>query len=322
MLVLLGRDKYAVTVSAVLFWLALRTKEYAIVAPVVFSIWWLAQPGRLGERMANAWRRLWPHYAIAIVYLVRYATFLPRLRAEAGPGTPYFVSLSPGTIAKSLAYYAALVFNIDPAPAWLTVPLILLLLCVLAYGILGRVPGLAFAASAFVLTVLPVSLLPNAHSPAYVYGPQIFLILLLCLLFEKAAAAVLPEPRQRWAAAICASGLLLVYAASIRGSMYFGNREHFAVNVRRACMRTAGAVTSALPDLQKGAHIYINHGREIPWILAIGNCDYLKMLRHQPALSCVLSKPEPELRELYNKDDGPKYFLNYQPDGSFTVEPQ
>jgi hypothetical protein len=53
-----------------------------------------------------------------------------------------------------------------------------------------------------------------------------------------------------------------------------------------------------------------------------GPCDYLKLLRHDRTISCVIMQPEKDLLEPYGRDPGGlggKYFLDYREDGSLQI---
>jgi hypothetical protein len=53
-----------------------------------------------------------------------------------------------------------------------------------------------------------------------------------------------------------------------------------------------------------------------------GPCDYLKLLRRDRTLSCVIMKPDSELLELYGRDAGGaggKYFADYREDGALRI---
>lgn len=126
----------------------------------------------------------------------------------------------------------------------------------------------------------------------------------------------------RRAAAYCAAAALLSCGYAIRTSGYFRDRVGFYRDVRETCARTARQAQAQLSGIGEGARLYIASGTSKPWLMTAGPCDYLKLMRHDRSISCVIMKPEKELLELYRRDPGGaggKYFLDYWDDGSLNV---
>ena len=310
--------------SAFLFLLALRSKEFAIVIPAILTVLLLVRAGKASWRRmgATVGKRLWLHYSILAIFGVRYLSFVPHMRDSVPPQNPYYLDAGPGTVLKSLAHYTALIFTLEDRGS-VTFLFLLGLTFVFAYAvILRRAWMILFGLVAYVLTLLPVAMLPNIRQPLYVYGPQIFLILAICLSLQSVAAA-LPIPETwRWAVSACVAVALLAGAYAIRTSAYFGFRIAFCLNIRGTSARTAQDSAAQLSGIGTGAHLYIASENSTPWLMIPGPCDYLKLLRHDRTISCAIMQPEKDLLELYGRDPGGlggKYFLDYREDGSFKI---
>jgi len=53
--------------------------------------------------------------------------------------------------------------------------------------------------------------------------------------------------------------------------------------------------------------------------MTAGPCDYLRLLRRDHSISCVIQKPDKVLRELYDHDAAEKYLVEYHEDGSLQI---
>jgi hypothetical protein len=306
--------------SACLFLLALRSKEFAIMTPVLLTVLLVGYEwGSPWKRIVTSLgRRLWLHYLILLIFGLRYLSFLTAIRASLIQHGPYYVKATFGTVISSLCYYAALIFTLEYSGVAVIVTGIGLLV-MLAYAIWRRHSGIVFGIAAYILTLLPVALLPNIRQPPYVYGPQIFLILAICLCLESVLAMLPTSEIGRRAGTICIAVLLLAGAYAIRTSAYFQERINWCRAVRATCAATARDAAVQLSGIGPGAHIYLDSGDSTPWLMMPGPCDYLRLLRRDRTIACVIQKPETVLRELYDRDVAEKYFVEYREDGSLRI---
>jgi hypothetical protein len=309
--------------SAVLFLAALRTKEFAIFAPLPLTVLLALRLPRLplGPALAALARRLWMHYLILMAFGLRYLSLIPGYRTAITPDNPYYMDLHAATALKSLAWYTALVFGADES-RWQLPPLLLALLlaALLCWAIFRRRAGIAFGVCAFVLTLQPVCLMPNQRWPFYAYAPQLFLILVLCLLAGEALASLGKRERLRWVVAVCIALACFSWCVAFRRRAYFRDRVNLTLAFRRTCLRTARDVDAQLPPLGPGTHVYVNHRRDTrPWLFLVGPCSYLRLMNRQRGIDCVWDLPTGRLRGLYAADRGEKYFVDYHDDGSITV---
>jgi hypothetical protein len=321
-LALLSERRGATVLSAVLFLAALRSKEYAIVAPLLFTVLVALRLPPMPPRHALVAlvRRLWMHYLILLVFGLRYLSLLSRYRAGIAPGSPYAMDFHVTTVLQSLAWFTAMVFGAGQSRWQLPpLPLALGLGAVLCWAILRRRAGVAFGVCAYVLILLPVCLIAN-RATFYAYAPQAFLILVLGLLVEEALASLGRRERVRWVASVCIALACLSWCVRFRRSPYFRSRVNWNLMVRRTSLRTARDVDAQLPPMGQGTHVYVNHNRDtMPWLFAAGPCSYLRLVNRQRCIYCLIDQPVEQLRALYASDPGEKYFVDYHDDGSITV---
>jgi hypothetical protein len=322
-LAMLWGRRGATILSAVLFLAALRTKEFAIFTPFLLTVLLALRLPRMPLRHALSAlaRRLWMHYLILLAFCLRYLSLFPGYRAGFAHDNPYYMDLSAATVLKSLAYYTALVFGADES-RWQLPPLALAVAlgAALCWALLRRRAGVAFAVCAFVLTLLPVCLMPNQRMPLYVYAPQLFLILALCLLAQEALAGLGKREHLRWLAGVCIAVACLSWCVAFRRSPYFRDRVNLILAYRRTGLRTARDVDAHLPPMGPGTHVYVNRTRDTgTWLIVPWPCPYLQLVNRQRGITCVVDQPAERLRALYAKDPGPKYFVDYHDDGSIAV---
>jgi hypothetical protein len=321
-LAFLSKKRGATTLSAVLFLVAMRTKEFAIMTPAVFGALalFLAPPSSARQTLLWIVRRLWMHLVIGLVFGMAYLSLIPQMRANILPGNPYHLQPDVGTILDSWSYYIALIFGQE-----YTILAHMPRVCgaalgaVLIYSLVRREFAVLFSLAGFVLFLLPASMLPNQREAFYALTPQLFLILLGCLLLERLFAIFSKSERVRWVAAVVVALTLMSWAATFRRSSYFGNRVSFITTVRSVSAVTAAEVTVLVPKLTAKTHLYINNRDQTAWLFAPGPCAYFKVATRGLPISCVMDQPADALRRLYASDQGPKYFLDYKQDGSLTL---
>jgi hypothetical protein len=313
----------ATILSALLFLAALRTKEFAIVTPVLLTVLVaLRLPDMPAWRaLAALARRLWLHYLILLVFGLRYFSLFGKFHASLPHDNPYYMDLHVGTALKSLAYYTALVFGADEAHWQLPpVPFAVVLGAILCWAVFRRRAGVALGVCAYVLTLLPVCLLPNMRAPYWVYAPQLFLILALGLLAEEVIGILGKREQLRQAAAVCLAIVCLWWCGAFERSPYSKSRVSWTLGLRRTFMRSARDVDAQFPPMGPETHVYVNHKPDAtPWLFLTGPCNYLKLVNQQQHIFCVVDQPAAQLRSSYTNDTGPKFFVDYHDDGSITV---
>lgn len=312
-LAFLNESHWMRSVSVVCFFLALRTKEIAIVLPILLAI--LAFDGSLGLAggVRSTARRLWPHFAVWLIFIARYVWLIPRAAADAAGA--YHISVTPAVIASSYSYYTRLVFGVEDSGSGGYVVLALVVL-LLAAGFVVSAPhrALIFAVAAYVLILLPVAILPGIRAPFYLYAPQMFLLLGLALTVQGAADR-LPEQSRFWA--ILGAGLLsILWAAHFRESAYFTDRVAFMKGVRTVSARTASQVWPILPSIAATNKIAIYSDGDAPWLFVPGPCYFVHVVTGTRECTCTIRTAPPAEAH----PDANLTVLRYLHDGSIIVD--
>jgi|GEM_PF-2394547 len=320
-LAIFAQRRWLWALSAVFYLLALRSKEFGIVIPVFLTalLVLLSAAGTpLVRRFLDAAKRLWPHYAILVIFAARYLWLARDMRVKLPAGSPYYMSFSPVTLAQSFGYYTALIFGAEEhsgAPVWTV------LLIILAYALVRRRAMILAGFGIFALTLLPVSLLPNIHSPFYAYGPQLFLLFAVASFLQKVCDLACRGDNARWWAGVCIALAAMTALSFFRESPYYRARVHWSWMVRDVCGKSAASIQRQLANIGPAAHLYVNSGSTTPWLFAYGDCVYPRIVRHSQAVQCILGQPERQLQAAFALDPFEKYFADYALDGTLTVRP-
>lgn len=312
--VFLAGKPMAAPLSAFLFFLALRSKEFAIVLPVLLlGIVYCETPI---PRPSQVVKRLWIHLVIWAIFLYRYARLIRDMIPTTAPGNPYTIRADFKTVLASLLYYIPLIFHTS-GPHWKW--MVLAATPAIAGYALCRLHRTAlWAFAAFLLTILPVSILPGIRYPFYVYAPQVFLLLAFALIIEDVLVLSIKSERSRWFVQIATAALVLASVVSFQRGAYFGDQVSWASGVRRVSAITAADAFKLFPRITPDAWLFINNSQETPWLLVPGPCDFFNVLERRPALTCVLGS-RGEILDRYQVHKGPKYYLTYGKEGSLQM---
>jgi hypothetical protein len=320
-LALLSQRRWQWVLSAVLYLLALRSKEWGIVIPVFLTALVIVRqaPGSTPRRLLiEVGKRLWAHYLILLVFGACYLRLAAQIQTTIPAGSPYHFQPRLGIIYESLVYYTSLItVGWNESPWRWVIFTALVLICL--YALARRRGLILFGALAYILTLLPVSMIPNIRSPFYAYGPQIFLILVVCLFLEDILDLVWRRPAPRWLAGACAAMLVLTSVSSVRASPSYLNGIHWTWMVREASWRTARDAQAQLSTIGPGSHVYVESGEAVPWLFVVDRGTFLRVWRNDYSTEAITEKPESEMRALYDRDNAEKYLIDYAPDGSFTT---
>ncbi|HWE51051.1 MAG TPA: hypothetical protein VG273_14760 [Bryobacteraceae bacterium] len=301
--------------SAFLFFMALLSKEFAVVVPILLALLLLADQ-RSGIKALL--RRLWPHLVIGVAFLLRFAYLAPKMMRETGPGDPYRMDLRLSTVLHAFAYYTSWMLNAElmrRGKQYIVAGLILL--GILIGGIILRNARIYFALAAYILLLLPVALIPGIRAPYYLYAPQLFLIFAAFLLMDGILKSVVP-PGRHWIAAAALAVVCLAVATPYERGRHFLDNANFVLGARAETARSAKDVLAQFGPVPAGSHVYVNRGTRTPWLFQAGPCAFLQVLNRQRGITCVMDGSPSALQTLYAQDKGPKFYVDYQPGGSLT----
>jgi hypothetical protein len=308
-LAFLSKKPGTAALSALLFFLALRTKEFAIVLPVLL--------------LAIAYhektlRRLWIHLTIWAVFLIQYALLIRRMIPSIPAGNPYTIHADPRTILTSFLYFTSLIFHEEAHPRR-AAAILLLVVAMALYAAYRRRGWILWNLAAYALTLLPVAIIPGNRAQFYVYAPAMFLLFAAALTLEDLIALATANPRQRWITVAAATAIVLLSVALFQKGPYFKNRIGFSLLQRRTAQRTASDLSTLLPRLAPDSQLLVYQGGNVSWLLFPGPCDYLNLPLGRQAYNCLLGDTPDDARKQYAAQKPPKYYLLYSADGSLRL---
>ena len=308
-LAFLSKKPGAAALSALLFYLALRTKEFAIVLPLLLLA--IAY-------FEKTLHRLWIHLSIWAVFLVQYGVLIRRMIPTIPAGNPYTIHADPRTILTSFLFFTSLIFHEEAHPRRAAL-ILLLVIAIAAYALYRRRGWILWAVAAYVLTLLPVTIIPGNRAQFYVYAPAIFLLFAAALTLEDLIDLATANQRTRWMLVAAATALVLLSVALFQKGPYFKNRIAFTLFQRRSAQRTAADLSTLLPGLAPDSQLLLYQGGNVSWLLLPGPCDYLNLPLRRQAYNCILSDSPSDARKQYAAQKPPKYYLVYSADGSLRL---
>jgi heme/copper-type cytochrome/quinol oxidase subunit 4 len=248
-------------------------------------------------------------------FLVQYARLIRQMSAALPAGDPYSIRANLPTVLASFRYYTSLIFHVEmnPSKGYLVLALAL---AMASYAIYRRHRWILWTLAAYVLTLLPVSVIPGNRAPFYVYAPALFILSAVALTVDDIIHLLTKNEHTRWAVASAAVVVVLISVALFQRGPYFLNRVGYTLAARRISVVTARDVSELLPSIHPDSWLYIYYSGELPWLLVPGPCDFLNLSTRRHAFTCVLSNSRDEIGRLYVAHASPKYYMVYGADGS------
>ena len=166
--------------SPIFYFLAMRTKESALLLPVLLLVHFLLSAPR-----DKFFRRLGWHFGLLGLFVAMHGYFyFFQYTRTTGPGDPYFLRFDLLTLAKGLSFYLrAMLYRVYPLPAALLAVGGALLLA----GMIGRKgEAVVIGAAGFLLLLAPVLFLVNRRDALYLYAPSAFFAILWVGLARRA----------------------------------------------------------------------------------------------------------------------------------------
>jgi hypothetical protein len=251
--------------SLLSFWLAYRSKEIAVMLPLVLAAYELL----VGKRR---WLRLAPFFAISIWFGLQGLFVATHLKSA------YAMHYQPADLAKSILFYSSRVFLMPPVAAFV------LLLVPVLITLLTRDRMVWFGLIAFVVLLTPMLLLSERLSGAYLYVPLIGLTI--------AIGAVAARPR----AALAVAAALLLWIPWDYVNLRRQRREALSqVDDRRAYIATLSDLVHSQPQLTSFLYLdgpFLESGAlgAIRWLRP--GVDILMAREDGPDRGKILEQPE------------------------------
>lgn len=285
-LLVLRVEWWATAASVILYALAVRTKEFAIVLP---ALWVILAAVRVPE-WSKCWKfraqRLSGPFAVMAIFGVKYALLVARMMGSVDASNPYRMRMELPVIWASLVYYVKLIFAAEDQAGGAALVAIALG-AVSGIAVLLRNGRALFAMAAFVLMLLPVTMLPAIRTPFYVYAPQLFLLLAVAVILDDCLARV---PKADLVRALCAAAMLW-WGWSLRDSSYYKDRVNFMANMRLDAAKGAPDGYKLVPEIGPGSKVFVSSNGVNPWFLAGGPCVFFQLRRQTHDIRCTLNQP-------------------------------
>ena len=285
--------------SPILFYFALRSKEFAVVFPVLLVL--------LEIRTTRRWTHVLPHIVVLAIVVAAYATHVAEYTAQLQPDNPYVVSFAPPTLFATLNRYIAIIlYRGGPDPDVTGQWYWLLLAALLAFAAVSRRFWVFFGLVGFVALLLPVLIIPRQVSDFYVYGPSVFLFIAIT---DALRHFVPPLP----AYAVVAVAMPMLVA-----TQYDHTRIDVFRTSRQIMFRDAQPVLSYQLRFGHGAHYYVSGLRPYLNPFSSGPCYLLQIYYRDPDIRCFIEMPTEQLEALYAADTSERYFFDYK-DSTLTL---
>jgi hypothetical protein len=256
--------------SVIFFYLALRTKESAIVTlGLLVAITLVSRPRKEWLRL------LWPHAALAAAFVIVYVPLLAHHQSVETAANPYRMDFTPRTFFEGLYDYTSIMLYGRPWP----VGRLIRWLCVaglVAAGVATRSRATLVGIAGYVLFLLPVIFMAHQRQALYLYVPATFFVLALA-----GGAEAVTRGREALAAAIM---LLCVVALPHRAKMQA--RANWILSHTIRAKADVGAFRSRVPSLRNGARVALIGFPEDYHVFQTPGCSVLKVYYRVDPVSC------------------------------------
>jgi hypothetical protein len=277
--------------SPVFYFLAVRTKETAILLPALLLLHLLLTTPR------EKWRRdvvarLGCHFGVLAALTTTYGyLFLTQSHGRLRPDEAYYLRFDLFTFASGGSYYFhEMLYRLGRPPLPILAAAVLLVVLVVARR--GNV--VLLGAAGFLLFLLPVIFLPNHRDVLYLYVPSVFFALAGAGA-ARTACEFLRRPRLRNPAAALAFTAVFLALPHARAA---GDRERNVLKYTSFCRQNLEQVRRRFLALPPGAKFVFACLPPHFNAFAYGPCYSLKIAYGDPSVSCVLvDRLPPEPRE-------------------------
>jgi len=271
--------------SVIFFYFALRTKETAIVLPVLLAvIVMVCYPRR--EWIAVGKRTLLPHVVLALVFVAVYVPLIARGHSAWEASNPYRMEPTPRVAAQGLYFYASAMFYGRPWPLgrlirWGAA------LALLGAGVVWGSRATSVGLAGFVLFLAPVLFLSHHRQALYLYIPAAFFALALGGAAEAVADRLAARPAWREPAAVA---ILLVCIVALPHWAHMRHRADWIVTHTLRAKQDLDAFRAKVAVLRPEARVALVGFPEDYHVFQTYGCPALRLLYHVDGVSCAASE--------------------------------
>ncbi len=277
----LSRRTWVRWLSPALYFLAVRTKETAILLPALLLLHMLLTTPRETWRR-ETFARLGCHFGLLVAFAATYGYYLMvQPHGNLRPDEPYYLRFDLPTLAAGGSYYFHEMLYRLGGPPW---PLVAAVAILVALAAARKGKMVFLGAAGFVLFLLPVVFLPNHRDVLYLYLPSVFFALAGAALAQL-AGEYLRWPRLRNPIAAVTFTIFFLALPHDRAA---GDRERNVLRHTAFCQQNFDQVRQRFPMLPPGARfVFVGlppHFNAFDY----GPCNSLKIAYGDPTISCVL----------------------------------
>jgi hypothetical protein len=270
--------------SVILTYLAMRTKENAIVIPAFLVVIIMTSYPRR-DWIAVAKRTLWPHLLLGLVLAACYAPLLMRHQTVETASNLYRMQFTPRAFFGGLYYYTSTMFYGRPWPVGRLIRWTIAL-AALAAGAAWRTRATLVGLAGFVLFLVGVIFMPNQRQALYLYVPAAFFVLALGGALERAAERLPVAPAWREAVAVAA---ILFFVAALPHRALMERRSEWILSHTARARRDMEVFRAHVPSLRPDARIAIIGFPADYHVFQTPGCSVLKVFYRVHTVRCEAS---------------------------------
>jgi hypothetical protein len=283
-LTFLSERTWVRALSPVFYFLAMRTKEAALLLPVVLLICVLLSVPRKNWLLECFHRLKW-HFCLLGLFTASYGYFFAIQHVgRTKPDDPYFLKFDLLTFIRGLGFYLrSMLYRQGRIPILALAAGAALLI---ALAIAKRGKTVVIGAAGFLLFLFPVIFLPNHRYGFYLYAPSAFFAISWVGLAREAAEFIRwPRARAPLAAAVAlGSFLALPHRTAARQT------ANWTLEQTARYKQQYWQFRWRYPALRKGAMIVFVGFPHHDSAFIPGPCNSLKTAYRDDSISCVILK--------------------------------
>ncbi len=290
-----------------LFVLAIRTKEIAIMLPLLLLTAEAAGPTRWNkEWLRNTARTIAPTLIATAVYAVVY--FRLHQRYPLPEPNPYHLTVGIGSFTSGMQIYLGAFLYYARLRTVMAIGFMLALAASVALRWRAESIGLL----GFLLFLLPVLFLPRQRVPLYLYLPSAFFWIGLIALAWRLLQWL---TRDFNAARLQIHNLLIALALFAIGWQFWFHyipSKVWALNHFRVFRLNIEQLKRIMPSPEANTRLFITGLPNYMNVFDFGPCHSVRLAYRQRGMDCVIYKSPEETRKLFDAHSGPKLLLFYK----------
>jgi hypothetical protein len=296
-------EKKSPWLTAGLLVLALRTKEVAIVFPLLLVAHEvLSSPRWTKERIRRIVRSCGPALLVMGVYGAVYLDLHRRFPIP--EANQYHITIGFGPFFWGMEFYLRSLFYLDAFHPLITAAFLMMLVGCLAMRWSAESMGL----SGFVLFLLPVAFLAKQRGELYLYLPSAFFWMGVIALLRRGLLWLWESFPARTVENLAVAIALL---AAIGQYWLYLPTVNWSLGQFRMFRTSADTLQRVMPSPAPNTRLFIYGLPVYMNIFDFGPCFSVRLIYKQTGMDCVIYKTPEETRKLFDAYGGPNILLSY-----------